>query len=248
MDERIYGIHPVREAIRSRARPVKEIYIQDGTPNRRLQEIVELAHGEGIKLVPMKKVILDRLSGTKNHQGVVANVGGFPYMDLKELMEDNLKEPRLFLILDGITDPHNLGALLRTGCAYGVDGIILPKRRSAPINHTVAKVSAGACEYLPIALVNNLVSAIDFMKKKGVWIVGTDEDASTKIHEIPYIMDIAIVIGSEGMGMRSLVRKKCDYIVSIPCTGKIRSLNASVAGAVVVYEILRKRLEGSKEI
>ncbi len=241
MDQRIYGINPVKEAIRSKARPVREIHFYNHTRNRRVKEIVEFARIGGIRVIPVEKVFLDKLMRSKNHQGIVAKVGSFPYRSLLDLLENRQSNKLFFLIIDGITDPHNLGALLRTACACGIDGVILPKRRGALITPTVAKTSAGACEHIPIALVNNLVAAIDLLKKKGMWIIGTDENAEASIYQISYDMDLAFVIGSEGAGMRGLVRRRCDFIVSIPSMGKIRSLNASVAGGVILHEILRQR-------
>lgn len=241
MSQRIYGIHPVKEATLSKARPVKEIHFHNHSQNRRVIELVRLARFERIHVIPVERAFLDKLVGTKDHQGIVAEVGSFPYRSLSDLLEDNHSKKFLFLIIDSITDPHNLGALLRTACACGVDGVILPSRRGALITPAVAKTSAGACEHIPIAIVNNLVSAIDLMKKKGIWIIGTDESAETSVYQISYDMDLAFVIGSEGTGMRSLVRRKCDFIVSIPSRGKVRTLNASVTGGVILHEILRQR-------
>lgn len=241
MNQRIYGIHPVKEAILGKARPVKEIHFHKHSQNRRVKELVRLARIERIHVIPVEKTFLDRLMGTKDHQGIVADVGSFPYRSLSDLLEHNHNKKSLFLIIDSITDPHNLGALLRTACACGVDGVVLPSRKGALITPTVAKTSAGACEHIPIAMVNNLVSAIDLMKKKGIWIIGTDESAETSIYQISYDLDLAFVIGSEGTGMRSLVKRRCDFVVSIPSRGKIRTLNASVTGGVILYEILRQR-------
>ena len=183
------------------------------------------------------------MAQTENHQGVIAIVPPFEYCDVDDILKEakNRNENPFILILDGIEDPHNLGAIIRTAETAGVHGIIIPKRRSASVNSTVNKVSAGAVEYMKVARVNNINDTIRYLKDNGVWIIGTDINASKYYYEEDFKGSIAIVIGSEGFGMNRLVKENCDLLVKIPMKGKITSLNASVSAGITIYEVVKQR-------
>ena len=190
------------------------------------------------------KAKLNQMAQTENNQGVIAIVPPFNYCEIEDILEESkIKKTKPFiLILDGIEDPHNLGSIIRTAETAGVDGIIIPKRRAASVNSTVAKVSAGAVEHMKIARVNNINDAIKFLKQNDIWIYGTDMEGANFYYEEDYRSGIAIVIGSEGYGMGRLVKENCDFLVKIPMKGKITSLNASVSAGIVMYEVVKQRL------
>ena len=237
----LYGIHSVEEALRARSRSLDHLEVARERHDQRLQAVIDLAREEGISLRFVPRDQLDRLARTKSHQGVVAVVTSKSYSDLDELMAAKQERHSFILVLDGVEDPHNLGALIRTADGAGADGIVIPERRAAAVNATVAKTSAGASEHVKIARVVNLARALDELKEKNIWIVGLDERGGKAYDELDYNMDCAVVLGAEGHGLHELVRKKCDYLVSIPMAGQVPSLNVSVAGAVVMYEIARQR-------
>lgn len=184
------------------------------------------------------------MSSIRNHQGVIALVPPFEYVEVDDILEEarKRKEEPFILILDGIEDPHNLGSIIRTAETAGVHGIIIPKRRAAGVNSTVAKTSAGAVEYMKIARVNNINDTIRELKDKGIWICGTDMQTDTVYYNQDYKMPIAIVIGNEGKGMSRLTKENCDFLVKIPMKGKISSLNASVSAGIIMYEVVKSRL------
>lgn len=184
---------------------------------------------------------LDRMAGNNAHQGVVAVTSAKQYNDLDDVVGAKRGEHSLIVVLDGIEDPHNLGAVLRTADAAGVDGVVIPERRAASVTAIVAKASAGASEHLPIAKVTNIARTLEELKEKNLWIVGLDERGTQAYDSLDYNMDCAVVLGAEGKGIHELVRKKCDFLVSIPMLGKVPSLNVSVAAGVVLYEIVRQR-------
>lgn len=198
-------------------------------------------------VVEANKKKLDEMSQTGNHQGVIALVPPFEYVEVEDILAEAKEkgEDAFILILDGIEDVHNLGSIIRTAETAGVHGIIIPKRRAAPVNSTVFKTSAGAVEYMKIARVNNIHETMNQLKKEGIWICGTDMETETTFDNQDYQMPIAIVIGSEGTGMSRLTKEKCDFMVKIPMKGKINSLNASVSAGIVMYEVVknRKRLQ-----
>jgi 23S rRNA (guanosine2251-2'-O)-methyltransferase len=181
------------------------------------------------------------MAGNNAHQGVVAVTSSKQYNDLDDVIAAKRGEHTLLVLLDGIEDPHNLGAVLRTADAAGADGVVIPERRAVGVTPTVTKASAGASEYLPIAKVTNIARTVEELKEKNIWVVGLDERGTKTYDELDYNMDCAIVLGAEGKGVHDLVRKKCDFLVSIPMLGKISSLNVSVAAGVVLYEIVRQR-------
>ena len=243
MSDIIYGINPVTEALKTRAAQVKKIIIAEGKEARGVKELIALARKQRVPVEYTQRRMLAQISGVEHHQGILGLVSPRREVSLEEIIDvwRNSGERLLVLILDGIQDPQNLGALIRTACACGAHGVITLKDRAAPITGAVSKASAGAVEYTNIARVTNIAAAIEYLKEKGAWIVGTSADSKTSIYELDGTMDLALVIGSEGKGMRPLVREKCDFLVHIPLRGQISSLNASAAGAIALYEIGRQR-------
>ncbi len=237
----LFGIHAVEEALRARNRSLDHVEVARERHDQRLQSVIDLARKQGVSVRFVTREQLDRLARSKSHQGAVAVVAGKNYSEVEELVAHKKGEHLLLLALDGIEDPHNLGALIRTADGAGVDGIIIPERRAAAVNATVAKISAGATEHVRIARVVNLARTLDDLKEQGVWIVGLDERGKQSYDQVDYRMNCAVALGAEGHGLHELVRKKCDYLVSIPMLGGVSSLNVSVAGGVVMYEIARQR-------
>lgn len=236
----VFGIHAVEEALRARSRSLDHLEIARERHDQRLQSVIDLAREEGVAIRFVPREQLDRLARSKSHQGAVAVLAEKVYVGLEALLSTDNRQG-FILVLDGIEDPHNLGALIRTADGAGASGIVIPERRSAAVNATVAKTSAGASEHVKIARVVNLARTIDELKESNVWIVGLDERGEKTYDELDYNMDCAIVLGAEGHGLHDLIRKKCDYLVSVPMAGKVASLNVSVAGAVVMYEVARQR-------
>ena len=237
----LYGIHAVEEALLARSRSLDHVEVARERQDQRLQAVIDLARKEGVSLRFVPREQLDRLARTKSHQGVVAVVAGKNYSELDEILAHKKGEHSFVVVLDGVEDPHNLGALIRTADGAGADGVVIPERRAAAVNPTVVKASAGASEHVNIARVVNLARALEQMKERSLWIVGLDERGDRSYDELDYRMDCVIVLGAEGHGLHDLVRKKCDYLVSIPMAGRVSSLNVSVAGAVVMYEVARQR-------
>lgn len=243
MKDKIAGRNPVLEALKS-GREIDKIFIKKGQPDGSLRPLVKKARDRGIIISEVDKKKLDELSGGENHQGVVAFVSEIKYKtidDILKIAEDRGESP-FVIILDRITDPHNIGAIIRTAECAGAHGVIMPKRASAPINEIVAKTSAGAVEYANICKVTNLASAIDTLKEKGLWITGADMNGES-MYDIDFTGGVGLVIGSEGEGISRLVREKCDFIASIPMKGEVSSLNASVAAGILMYEVVRKNLK-----
>ncbi|HKR29270.1 MAG TPA: 23S rRNA (guanosine(2251)-2'-O)-methyltransferase RlmB [Terriglobales bacterium] len=236
----VFGIHAVEEALRARSRSLDHLEVARERHDQRLQSVIDLAREEGVTVRFVPREQLDRLARSKSHQGAVAVVATKEYVGLEALLSGN-SGLTFILVLDGIEDPHNLGALIRTADGAGASGVVIPERRSAAVNATVAKTSAGASEHVRVARVVNLARTLDELKQKNVWIVGLDERGGKKYDELDYNMDCAIVLGAEGHGLHDLIRKQCDYLVSIPMAGKVGSLNVSVAAAVVMYEVARQR-------
>lgn len=236
----VYGRNSVLELLKS-DKDINKIFVERGEKHGSINEIIAKAKEARIVTVEVEKSKLDNMV-QENHQGVVAIVPPFNYCEIEDILElaKQRKESPFVIILDGIEDPHNLGAIIRTAETAGVHGIVIPKRRSASVNSTVSKVSAGATTYMKIARVNNLNDAIKKLKDNGLWIIGTDGDA----HEYYYNQDmtgpVGLVIGSEGFGMSKLVKDNVDILVKIPMKGKITSLNASVAAGIVVYEVVKQ--------
>jgi len=241
-DDQVEGRNSVLELLESE-KDINKIFVTRGEKQGSINKIIGRAKGKGIVLVEVDKSKLDEMSQTGNHQGVIAIVPPFEYCEVEDILDEaKLKNEKPFiLILDGIEDPHNLGAIIRTAETAGVHGVIIPKRRAASVNSTVNKVSAGAVEHIKIARVNNINDTIQFLKDSGLWIIGTDGAAENYYYEQDLTGPIALVIGSEGNGMNRLVSENCDILVKIPMHGKITSLNASVSAGIVTYEIVKQR-------
>lgn len=234
--EIIYGKNAVYEALKSN-RKAYEIYVKE---NLKSDNIIELAKKKKIKIISVSKRELDNLVGEK-HQGVALKIEGYSYKSVEYILENKKWEYPFIILLDCIEDPHNLGAILRTADAAGVDGVIIPKRNSAGLNSTVAKVSTGAIEYVAVAQVANLNMTIRQLKKNGFLIVGSDASGSKKYNEVNYKCPLALVIGSEGKNIRHLIKESCDILVNIPMTGHVTSLNAAVAAGILMFEVNRQR-------
>jgi len=237
----IYGIHPVEEAIESRPRAVEYVAVARDRRDAKIEHIVELCRKAGITLRFLNREELRRLTRAESHQGVAAVAAERSYAELEDLVGARRGRHAFLLVLDGVEDPHNLGAILRTADGAGADGVIIPERRSVGVNATVAKVAAGAAESMPIARVTNITRTLEELKRKNIWTVGLDERGTQLYDKIDYNMDCVLVLGGEGLGLHDLVRKHCDFLVSIPMLGKVPSLNVSVAAAVVMYELARQR-------
>jgi 23S rRNA (guanosine2251-2'-O)-methyltransferase len=229
------GIHPVGEALRAK-HPLDRVIVAQGAGGPRLQEIIDLARRAGVPVRFEPRASLDRLSGTSAHQGIVALGAASKYADM-----DTAAGADLMLVLDGVEDPHNLGAIIRTAHAAGAGAVIIPERRAASVTDVVAKAAAGALEYLPIIRVTNVNRALEDLKEKGYWIYGLDERGTETYDSIEYASPTAVVLGGEGKGLHEQVRKHCDSLVRIPVSGKISSLNVSVAAGVVLFEWKRRR-------
>lgn len=246
----IYGLSPVVEALRSKRRPLSRIVIATSVQPARLGELIQLARENKVGIERRERRVLDDLSHGANHQGVLAYYGGAPsskknadYIDAEEILSTASEKP-LLVLLDNIEDPHNLGAILRSCEAAGVDGVFIPEHRAAGLNETVAKTSAGAIEYVRVSRVTNLVTLIKDLKERGYWVVGVEGGMETMYTDFDFNVPLAIVMGSEGHGVRRLVQENCDVMVSIPMLGKVNSLNVSVATGVILFEILRQRNVG----
>ena len=235
----LYGIHAVQEAL-SAGRPLERLLVARGRGGPRVRELLAAAQAAQTAVRFVGRDELDRLAGTPKHQGVVALVGSKRYSDFEDMVAQ-AKPPALFLMLDGVEDPRNLGSILRTAYCAGVTGVVLPERRAAGVTAATEKVSAGASERIPVARVVNLGRALERLKEAGCWLVGLDERAEKAFTELDFTGPLGLVLGGEGKGLHEHVRAKCDFLVSIPTAGAIRSLNVSVAAGIVLYEILRQR-------
>ena len=244
--EVLYGLHPVEEALRARADAIDHIAVareRQGRADPRLARVVELARATGVKVTQEPREQLVRHVRTEMHQGIVAFLRERQLLELEDLLEapPDASGGRFFLALDGVEDPHNLGALLRSADGAAVTGVILPERRTAPLSAVVAKSSAGASEHVRIARVTNLTRALEQMKKQNIWIVGLDERGTPDYFDFDLRQDCCLVLGREGAGLHELVKRTCDFMLRIPMAGSVASLNVSVAGAVVMYEAMRQR-------
>jgi 23S rRNA (guanosine2251-2'-O)-methyltransferase len=242
----LYGLHPVEEAIRAGARQVDHVSVareREARRDPRMERLLELCKANGVRVTTEPRDQLTRHTRTDTHQGVVAFLKERKFLALEDLLDAPAGPSghRFFLALDGVEDPHNLGALLRSADGSGIDGIILPERRSAPLNATVAKSSAGASEHVRIARVVNLTRALEAMKERHIWIVGLDERGTPDYSDFDFKQDCCLVLGSEGAGLHELIKRTCDHLLRIPMAGSVSSLNVSVAGAVVMYEAMRQR-------
>ena len=237
----IFGIHAVEDALAARHRGFEYVAVAPGRGDARIQKIAQLCRTAGVPLRTMPRDQLTRLARAANHQGVVAVTADKQYNDVDDILAGKRGAHTFILLLDGIEDPHNLGAIIRTAEGAGADGIIIPERRAVGVTGTVVKASAGASEYLPIARVTNAGRALEELKSHNIWTIGLDERGDKLYDELDYKMDCALVLGAEGHGLHEQIRKKCDFLVKIPMAGKVPSLNVSVAAAVVMYEAARQR-------
>jgi len=233
------GIHAVRAALAA-GRVLDRVVIARGRRGRRIEELVQLAHQRGIPVRFEERGQVDRLTGTREHQGVVAVASAHATHDLAQLIRDRAA-CGLLVLLDGVQDPHNLGAIIRTVLAAGADGVVIPERGAVGLTDAVARTAAGALEHLPVARVVNLARAMEELKQAGYWLVGMDERAEPDYTQADLTGAVALVLGGEGRGLRELVRKRCDFLVSIPTRGPVRSLNVSVAAGIVLFEAVRQR-------
>jgi 23S rRNA (guanosine2251-2'-O)-methyltransferase len=238
----IWGINPILEYIKTKPDQIKEIGVLQSKSNSRVQQIIDLARQNNIKLQFKTSLNVPNIGQHINHQGVVAKITTHPFVDLEELLARTSEEsqPPFFLALDSIQDPHNLGAIIRSAGAAGVSGIIIPRDRSASLSGTTAKVSAGAIAHVTVCMVTNLVNALKKLKETNVWVVGSDT-TSDIFYEKDLTGPICLVIGSEGKGLRPLVKEQCDFLVSIPMQSSLDSLNASVAASILLFEVVRQR-------
>ena len=243
--DRLTGIHAVREALEA-GRAFDRIVIAKGRQDTRVEEIVQLARGRNISVRFEERNQLDRLADSKDHQGIVALVAARAAGTLDEILAvanagTGRGEKGLIVLLDGVEDPHNLGAVIRTSLAAGAHGVVIPERRAAGLTDTVARASAGALAHLPVAKVTNLVRTMEELKETGYWLVGLDERGDKNYTDVDYRSPTGIVLGGEGKGLHELTRKRCDFVVSLPTKGPVKSLNVSVAAGVVLFEALRQR-------
>lgn len=237
----IYGINAVAEALKARGRAFQWVGVAKERHDLRLQRVIEECRRQGVAVRFLSRAELDDMAGNNAHQGVVAVTSAKQYSGLDDVVAGKRGPYSLVVVLDGVEDPHNLGAILRTADAAGADGVVIPERRAASVTAIVTKASAGASEHLPIARVTNVSRTLEELKSRNLWIVGLDERGTQTYESLDYNMDCAVVLGAEGKGVHELVRRKCDYLVSIPMLGKVSSLNVSVAAGVVLYEIVRQR-------
>lgn len=243
MSRIIYGINPVKEALLSHPGDFKEIIIFSGKTGREIEDIKDLASKNRIRFRTGDRQEFERLARDETHQGIIAALKEFRYADVEDILKEwkSSNEKAFILILDCIEDPQNLGSLVRTANSAGIHGVIIPKDRASSVTPTVVKASAGATEHTMISQVTNIAQTIEALKKEGIWVVGIEGDAGQTIYKSDLNIDIAVVVGSEGKGIRRLVKERCDFLVSIPIKGKVSSLNAGTAGAVAMFEVLRQR-------
>ena len=240
-DNTTFGVLPVLEILRASSRRVDRIVIADGVREKRLQEIFDLARGHGIRVDRMQRDKLDKLTANANHQGVIAFTAAADYVDVDDILDAPNGSAALVVVLDGVEDPRNLGAVLRSVECAGADGVIIPERRAVGLTETVAKSSAGAIEHVKVAKVANLNRLIEDLKRRNIWVVGASGDATTAHTEWDWTQPSALVLGAEGSGLHRLVAENCDTLVKIPMYGKIDSLNVSVATGVILFEARRQR-------
>jgi len=238
VDELVVGRNPVREALKGN-RPVNKVLLARGINPAVWQELMQLARERGVPVQPVERVAIERIARGQAHQGVAAYLAPYAYAEAEDLLKD-AREP-FIVVLNGIQDPHNLGAILRTADAAGVDGVVIPSRRAAPVSATVVKTSAGAVEYVRVARVNNVARALRYFKERGLWVVGAEMSGKVEYWRADLRGPICLVIGGEESGLGQVVRDECDLLVRLPMFGRVNSLNASVAGALLIYEVLRQR-------
>ena len=241
-DDQVEGRNAVLELLES-GKDINKIFVTKGEKHGSINKVIAIAKEKKVIIVEKDKYQLDQMAQTINYQGVIAIVPPFEYVEVKDILQsaNEKKEKPFILILDGIEDPHNLGSIIRTAETAGVHGIIIPKRRAAVVNSTVNKVSAGACQHMMVARVTNISDTIENLKKEGLWICGTDIETDTYYYNQDLKGALAIVIGNEGNGISDKVKKNCDFLVKIPMSGKVNSLNAAVSAGIIIYESVKQR-------
>lgn len=239
--ELIFGVNPVKESLRS-GREAFNLYVQTNATDHRVENIIKLAEERGVAVHRREKIDLTKICASSHHQGIALEVESFRFADLNNLLEFAAQSgtPGFMLVLDGILDPHNLGALIRSAACSGVTAVVIPKDRACGVTAAVEKASAGAVETIPVVQVTNIAQTLEVLKKSGYWVYGLAGEASTSLFDTKFSGSIAIVIGGEGEGVRPLVLKQCDVLISIPQYGGVGSLNASVAGGIAMFEVARK--------
>jgi 23S rRNA (guanosine2251-2'-O)-methyltransferase len=242
----VFGFHAVASRLRQNPASVQEVLVDKTRKDARMQDLLQIAEQKGVRVMQMEKERLDGLAANGRHQGVLARVADtpLPYQDVHDILESDLSEPPFFLVLDGVEDPHNLGACLRVADAMGVHAVIAPKDRAAGLNATVRKVACGAAETVPFIAVTNLARTLRELKDAGVWLVGAAAEAEGDLFGAKFAGPIAMVLGAEGTGLRRLTAETCDQLVRIPMFGTVESLNVSVASGICLYEARRQRNAG----
>ena len=238
--DRLTGIHAVREALEA-GRPLDRVLVARGRHGERLDALVQLARRHNVPVRFEEREQVDRASGTREHQGVVAFAAAKPPATLEDLLRVSDAGPGLIVLLDGVEDPHNLGAVIRTSLAAGARGVVIAERRAAGLTDAVARAAAGALEHLPVARVPNLARAMEEVKEAGYWLVGLDERSDKKLSDLDLTVPTGIVLGGEGKGLHELIRTRCDFLASIPTSGPVRTLNVSVAAGIALFEAVRQR-------
>lgn len=242
----IFGFHAIQSRLRQNSASIQELMIDKDRIDARMRDLLHVAKQNQVRVMELERSRLDGIAGAHaRHQGVVARVldTPMPYQDIDDILESELSEPVLLLVLDGVEDPHNLGACLRVADGMGVHAVIVPKDRAVGLNATVRKVASGAAESVPFIVVTNLARTIRQLKDEGVLVVGTAEDGAESLYEANFKGPIAVVLGSEGSGLRRLTREVCDFLIKIPMLGAVESLNVSVASGIVLSEIRRQRFK-----
>lgn len=248
MTDILYGIHPIREALATRGHMVREIWVSAGAKSRNVREILSQARELGVKVRSHQRQRLDARAGTTAHQGILALLSAYSFVDLEEILaKAQSGDPALILVLDGIQDPRNLGGLIRTAYVCGAHGVVLPKDRAAPLTAAVAKASAGALEHVAVARVTNLRRTLELFKQRGIWVVGLSTEGERFIYELDLRPPTAMVVGGEAKGIRPLVGRACDLLAAIPQRGRLDSLNAAVACSMALYEVMRQRLTAAPQ-
>ncbi|MHB8173154.1 MAG: 23S rRNA (guanosine(2251)-2'-O)-methyltransferase RlmB [Nitrospirota bacterium] len=240
----VAGINPVLELLRSGSRPIDALFIDKDKGGSQFEQMLAIARQKGVQVRVVPRAALEKMAFGVRHQGVVATVPPKEYSDPYKLAEDAINKGKspLLVILDGVEDPHNLGAIIRTAEGAGADGLVIPEHRAAHLTSTVSRASAGALEHIPVAKVSNLANYLDFIKEKGFWAVGLTGDAKDAYNKPDLTVPLALVLGGEGAGIRPVIRNSCDMLVSLPMLGKVLSLNVSVAAGIMLYEVIRQRL------
>lgn len=242
MSDLLIGRNPVTEALQS-DRSINKMLIAKGAKEGSIKKIIRMAEERKLVIQYVDRNKLDQLAEGANHQGVVAYVAPYAYQELRTILNDIANKAHQFVVLlDGVEDPHNLGSIIRTANAVGVDAVVIPKRRAAAVTPTVAKTSAGAIEYVPVCRVTNIGNTIDELKEAGFWVSGADMDGDQAFYDADLKGKVALVIGGEGTGVGKRVREKCDFLVRIPMKGAVTSLNASVAASIMMYEVMRQNM------